>query len=101
MWGVFLTEDSIVMLCQEGDLKDLRRQGYAGEIKFDGTRVKVIKEKGQVTLINRNRIIYTSRLPELVEAAKLIKGDFIIDGEIVYINPITGLTEFTPCQSLN
>jgi len=87
-----------VMLCQEGNLKDLRRQGYACETKWDGTRVKVVKENGQVALINRHRIIYTSRLPELIEAAKAIKGDFVLDGEVVWINPVTGLTEFTPSQ---
>jgi len=87
-----------VMLCQEGDLRDLKRQGYACETKFDGTRIKVVKENGQVTLVNRHGIIYTSRLPELVEAAKAIKGDFTIDAEAVYINPVTGQTEFTPSQ---
>lgn len=71
---------------------------YRISVKFDGTRVKVVKENGQVTLINRHRIIYTSRLPELVEAAKAIKGDFILDGEVVWINPVTGQTEFTPSQ---
>jgi len=88
------------MLCQTGDLKDLRRQGYAGETKFDGTRIKVVKEKGIVTLVNRHGIVYTSRLPELVEAAKAIKGDFTVDGEAVYVNPVTKEIEFTPCQSL-
>lgn len=58
----------------------------------------IIKEKGEVTLQNRHGIIYTVRLPEIVEAAKAIPGSFIIDGEVVYINPETGREEFTPCQ---
>ena len=87
-----------VMLCEDGDLSDLKRQGYAGEWKFDGTRVLVIKERGQVTLQNRYGIIYTRRLPEVTLAAEHIPGDFTIDTEAVYINPKTGREEFTPSQ---
>jgi len=66
--------------------------------KFDGTRVKIEKKNGQVTLINRHGIIYSHRLPELVEAAKAIKGNFILDTEAVFINPVTKEVEFTSCQ---
>jgi len=52
------------MLCHDGDLKDLKRQGIAAEEKFDGTRVKVLKKNGIVTLINRHGIDYTHRLTE-------------------------------------
>jgi len=86
------------MLCQTGDLSDLKRQGFVAEPKYDGTRCVIIKEKGQVTLQNRHGIIYTVRLPEIVEAAKAVPGSFIIDGEVVYINPETGEEEFQPCQ---
>jgi len=86
------------MLCQDGDLKDLKRQGLAAEEKYDGTRVKIIKKNNIVTLINRHGIDYTRRLTELVDAAKQIKGDFIIDTEAVFINPVTKEVEFTPCQ---
>lgn len=88
------------MLCATGSLRDLRRQGYAGEDKFDGTRVVIEKMKGVVTLWNRNGINYTRRLPEIVAAAESTSGDFTIDVEVVYINPRTGKVEFTPCQSL-
>jgi len=57
-----------------------------------------VKKNGIVTLINRHRIDYTHRLTELVDAAKQIKGDFIIDTEAVFINPVTKEVEFTPCQ---
>jgi hypothetical protein len=99
---LFLTEEEpIVMLCQEGSLEDLKRQGFAAELKLDGTRVKIVKENGKVTLINRRQIIYNARLPEITEAVKAIPADnFILDSEIVYINPATGQSEFTPCQSL-
>ena len=87
------------MLCEDGDVSDLKRPGFAGEWKWDGTRVFVIKENGQVTLQNRHGIIYTRRLPEVVEAAKHIPvNNFVIDAEVVYINPKTEKEEFTPCQ---
>jgi len=86
------------MLCQTGDLSDLKRQGFVAEPKYDGTRCLVIKEKGEVTLQNRHGIIYTVRLPEITEAAKAVPGSFIIDGEVLYVNPETGREEFTPCQ---
>jgi len=86
------------MLCMEANEADLRRQGLAAEEKWDGTRVKIEKKNGKVELINRHGIIYTRRLTELVDAAKQIKGDFIIDTEAVFINPVTKEVEFTPCQ---
>ncbi|MEM3753336.1 MAG: ATP-dependent DNA ligase [Candidatus Micrarchaeaceae archaeon] len=79
------------MLSRKGGFKP-----HAG--KYDGTRCVIVKEKGEVTLQNRHGIIYTVRLPEIVEAAKAIPGSFIIDGEVVYVNPETGREEFTPCQ---
>ena len=87
------------MLCETGSLNDLKRQGYVAEWKFDGTRVVIVKEGNAVTLWNREGINYTARLPEIVQAAKRIPGDFHMDGEAVYINPKTGEAEFTPCQS--
>jgi len=89
---------TICMLCQDGDLKDLKRQGLAAEEKWDGTRVKIVKKNNIVTLINRHGIDYTHRLTELVDATKQIKGDFTIDTEAVFINPVTKEVEFTPCQ---
>jgi bifunctional non-homologous end joining protein LigD len=86
------------MLCYEGDLSDLNRHGWVAEEKWDGTRVKIVKKNGIVTLINRNQIDYTRRLIEIVDAAKAIKGDFTIDTEAVYINPVTKDVEFTTSQ---
>jgi len=87
------------MLCETGSLNDLKRQGYAAEWKYDGTRVAIVKEGNAVTLWNRDGINYTARLPEIVQAAKRIPGNFTMDGEAVYVNPKTGEAEFTPCQS--
>lgn len=87
------------MLCETGDLTDLRRQGYVSEEKLDGTRVFIVKENGVVTLRNRHGIDYTKRLPEIVKAAQQIPvKQFKIDGEAIYINPKTGEIEFTGSQ---
>lgn len=86
------------MLCEDGELNDLKRRGWASEWKFDGTRVLIIKEDGEVSLQNRHGINYTIRLPEIADAAEeILSNDFKIDGEAVYIDP-NGEIEFTPCQ---
>ncbi|MEM2319950.1 MAG: ATP-dependent DNA ligase, partial [Candidatus Bathyarchaeia archaeon] len=97
-FGVFM--DFVkVMLCQTGSEADLKRPNFVCEPKYDGTRVVAIKEKGGVVrLHNRHLIDYTVRLPEIVEEVKAIPGSFVLDGEVVWINPETGREEFTPCQ---
>ena len=69
------------MLCHEGALSDLDRQGLAAEEKWDGTRVKINKKNGIVTLLNRYQIDYTRRLTEIVDAAKKI-AEKVKDGEL-------------------
>jgi bifunctional non-homologous end joining protein LigD len=86
------------MLCETGDLADLKRKGYGCEEKYDGTRAKAKKEQRKVSLISRDGIDYTARLPDVVEAMQRIKKDCEVDGEVIYVNPATGQTEFTPCQ---
>ena len=86
------------MLCENGDLNDLKRKDLVAELKFDGTRVLIINEEGNIRLQNRYGIRYTVRLPEIVQAAKKIPArNFKIDGEAVFINS-KGEEEFTPCQ---
>ncbi len=86
------------MLAETGDVKDFSRPNFAAETKWDGTRLLIIKKDEDVLLQNRHGIDYTRRVPEVTEAAKKISGSFILDGEVVYINPKTGKEEFTPSQ---
>lgn len=86
------------MLCETGSLEDLKRPGYLGEKKLDGTHGFIQKRGDVVTIWNRHGIDYTRRLPELVEATMKSPHDFTLNGEIIYINPKTGEIEFTPCQ---
>jgi len=79
-------------------LRNLMARGFVAERKWDGTRLLAILEDGTIILQNRHGVIYTIRLPEIVKALQPIRGKWVIDGEIVYINPKTGHEEFTPNQ---
>jgi len=86
------------MLCHDGDLSDLKRKDMVAEMKFDGTRVLIIKEQGKIRLQNRDGIDYTVRLGEIVQAAKRITASqFILDGEAVFVNS-KGEIEFVGSQ---
>lgn len=93
--GCKLTE---LELCETGDISDLKRGGKAAEEKLDGTRGRMVKRGKIVLIMNRDGVAYQRRLPEAVHGGEEIPGDFEVDGEIVYINPATGKSEFTPCQ---
>jgi len=67
-------------------------------LRWDGTRVLAINVDGTVVLQNRNGILYTIRLPEVVKAMKSLRGKWKVDGEVVYLDPNTGEEKFTPCQ---
>jgi len=54
------------------------------EWKFDGARVQVHKAGGEVRVYTRNLNEVTSRVPELVEAARAARADsLILDGEAI------------------
>ena len=79
-------------------LQELQRlRGYVSERKWDGTRVLAINEDGTIILQNRNGVIYTIRLPEIVKALQEHGGRWKLDGEVVYLNG-NGEEEFTPAQ---
>jgi bifunctional non-homologous end joining protein LigD len=53
------------------------------EIKFDGYRCIAVKRGPEVTLFSRNKTVLNDRFPNLVDALRLVDGDFVLDGEIV------------------
>ncbi|UFZ03780.1 DNA ligase D [Bradyrhizobium ontarionense] len=60
-------------------------EGWAHEIKFDGYRVQIRIESGEVTLKTRKGLDWTAKFSAIAdEAAKL--PDAIIDGEIVALD---------------
>jgi len=52
--------------------------------KLDGTRGKLIKSLEGISIINKNGVDYTVRLPEIIRAARELSGNFVMDMEICY-----------------
>jgi len=52
---------------------------WVHEIKHDGYRVQVSKRDDRVRLFTRRGFDWSDRYPRIVEAAKRIKGSFLID----------------------
>jgi DNA ligase-1 len=63
-----------------------RRGGDAGvwiEDKFDGIRAQVHKLGGEVGIFSRDLRSLDREFPELLEELRSLRGDFILDGEII------------------
>ncbi|HJP55896.1 MAG TPA: non-homologous end-joining DNA ligase [Gemmatimonadales bacterium] len=73
--------------------------GWIYEPKLDGVRCLVFAEDGRVRLMSRNRKPLDEAYPELVEALETgVRGNAILDGEVVAIDPATGLPSFALLQ---
>lgn len=73
--------------------------GWIYEPKLDGVRVLAYVMGGSVRLFSRNRRQVEGGYPELVEALSLaVRGDAVLDGEIVAPDPSTGLSSFARLQ---
>lgn len=71
------------MLATPAD-KPFDRPHWIYEQKLDGQRCLIFCKGGQVQLVSRNKILITGQYPDLVTAlAKQIKGESVLDGEIV------------------
>jgi len=69
------------------------------EPKLDGVRVMVYAQGGTIKLISRNRKPLNGAYPELVDAlGHAVRGDAVLDGEVVAMDPATGLSSFTRLQ---
>ena len=56
------------------------------EIKFDGYRRIAVKPGQEVTLFSRHKKILNKRFPSVVEALASLKGDFVLDGDLVALD---------------
>jgi DNA ligase D-like protein (predicted ligase) len=73
--------------------------GWIYEPKLDGVRVLVFVSRGRVHLFSRNRKPLDEAYPELVEALSLaVRGDAVLDGEVVAIDPKRGISSFSLLQ---
>lgn len=69
------------------------------EPKLDGIRALVYADGGLAKLFSRNRKPLDAAYPELVDAlAFAIRGDAVVDGEIVAVDPNRGLSSFSLLQ---
>jgi ATP-dependent DNA ligase len=64
--------------------RELPRDGYVYEPKWDGFRCLAFREGGEIDLRSRNQRSLGRYFPELVEALRDLAADaFVVDGEIV------------------
>jgi bifunctional non-homologous end joining protein LigD len=69
------------------------------EPKLDGVRVLVYTNGGNVQLFSRNRKPLDNAYPELVDALSFaVRGDAVLDGEVVAVDPDTGQSSFSRLQ---
>jgi bifunctional non-homologous end joining protein LigD len=69
------------------------------EPKLDGVRALIYVNSGKVRIYSRNRKPLNDGYPELVEAlGQAVRGDAVLDGEIVAFDPERGITSFARLQ---
>ncbi len=71
--------------------------GWMHEIKFDGYRIQMRVEDGEVSLKTRTGLDWTNRFSTIAKAAAKLP-DVIIDGEIVALNK-AGDPDFSAMQA--
>jgi bifunctional non-homologous end joining protein LigD len=82
-------------------LTDVRPEGsgWVYEPKLDGVRCLVFVQDGTVRLLSRNRKPLDAAYPEIVDALETgVRGNAILDGEVVAIDPTTDLPSFSLLQ---
>lgn len=73
--------------------------GWVYEPKLDGVRCLAFCEPDSVHLFSRNRKELDGAYPEIVAAlARAVKGSAVLDGEVVAIDPRTGVSSFSLLQ---
>jgi DNA ligase D-like protein (predicted ligase) len=76
-----------------------RGQGWLYEPKLDGVRVMVYATGGRIRLLSRNQKPLDGAYPELVDAlGTAVRGDAVLDGEVVAVDPATGQSSFSRLQ---
>ena len=96
--GVSVGRPVKMMLAQRaasiGEIMERMPEGIAAEEKYDGERVQIHRKGSRVTLFSRRMDTITGQFPELAAAAGQLKGEFIIEGEIVPLGAKGGLLPF-------
>ena len=74
------------MLATSATLGMLAGENWALEWKWDGIRVLARVDSGGVRLLSRNGIDITARYPELADLPAVVRGDALLDGEVVALD---------------
>src|SRR5688572_3385661 len=73
--------------------------GWVYEPKLDGVRCLAFAGRAGVRLYSRNRKALDGAYPEIAEAlGKAVRGTAVLDGEVVAIDPGTGVSSFSLLQ---
>lgn len=81
--GLPLIKKFEVQLCGTTTLDEWDEYPCIVEEKYDGFRCVIKKKENNITMTSRQGKDVSSFLPEIVEEVKTIKGDFILDGEVM------------------
>ena len=73
-------------------------RAWAHELKHDGYRLQIHVRDGRVKLYTMNGADWSKRYPLIVDAAAHIKGNAILDAEVVWIGP-DGVADFDALHS--
>ena len=73
-------------------------KGWVFEDKYDGFRMVTKTQGGKVTLYSRNGKIISHSYIEVAEALEDVKGDAVIDGELVVLDK-NGISHFQLCRT--
>src|ERR1051325_4911225 len=63
-----------------------RGPNWLYELKFDGYRVLVVKQRRRVTLFSRRGNVLNSHYPEIAKAFQFLSDNTIVDGEVVAVD---------------
>lgn len=70
----------------EKDPQELgEKEDWLVEYKWDGIRGQLIRRNGEVFIWSRGEELVTDQFPEIAEELSLLKGEFVIDGEILAV----------------
>lgn len=79
-----LRAGDVEVMLAETRKEPFNREGWLFEPKLDGYRIIAGKQKGQVTLLSRNRNDLTATFPEVARAVSRLPVDsLVLDGEVV------------------
>ncbi|NMO96289.1 DNA ligase [Paenibacillus lemnae] len=71
---------------------------WSYQLKWDGFRILASCEEGQVQLFSKQMSDKTEIYPEITQALQHKTGRFVIDGEAVVLDPVTGNPSFQRMQ---